>query len=690
MTIAAQIPSTTPFTHKDDKLCVRADVLVAERSVNGIISQDLWDKWVKNCNLLKKGGNGRTSLIEFKSLPPKWQQEILAHYGAPAASRNPLQDHFAMDAAARNFFDNYQLPSGKYLEEKYRVVYTVNASVLSATLNLLSHREALRRRMGGSVRGVWSSVVNDVQHFNEYLLRTHQVKHDLPKNERRLRDKMNEFKKLGYGCLISEKFGNNNAQVVTDLMIKLWNDMFATQRHKPTYLEIAHRYEQFLSGRVEIINSETGEIYEPSNELFRPISEASVYNYLTSWENRIINERMRTEDNQKYKGKYIPYHKLMAPNYSGSMISVDDRQPPFEYATGSRMWFYNGIDLHSQAFIAWVYGDTKEGIILNFYRQLVRNIAEWGLNMPFELEAEMSLNSSFTGTFLTPGAMFQAVRIEANNARGKRIERYYRDLRYGVEKKREGWLARPFAISESNQSRTEKKKHLPKDEIIENGLTDIEAWNNTLHPDQDKYPNMTRWEVWMANQHPDLKPINWYGILQYIGYRQTTTVKAGRVKLQYKERVLGINGTVAVGEKLIALLKKIEGRQVECYWLDDNDGNVLKAVLMLDGSIICELMDDLSYNRSSLERTEADQDNRSIMAHYQATVDSFVKKGRQAIERLEIFEVEDTVPKSFSIRKPSAARPAQAFETTGEILEPIAEIEHSTQSNYSTSTASRF
>ena len=106
----------------------------------------------------------------------------------------------------------------------------------------------------------------------------------------------------------------------------------------------------------------------------------------------------------------------------------------------------------SEAITVWVYGTTKEGIIDDFYRQLVRNYTEWGFNLPLELEGEMSLNSRYKDTILSPGNMFKFVRIEANNARGKRIEAYYRPLRYGLEKKREGWIARPFALSEPNQS----------------------------------------------------------------------------------------------------------------------------------------------------------------------------------------------------------------------------------------------
>ena len=67
--------------------------------------------------------------------------------------------------------------------------------------------------------------------------------------------------------------------------------------------------------------------------------------------------------------------------------------------------------------------------------------------------------------------MFQNVRIEANNARGKKIERYFGKLRYEVEKQREGWLARPFALSESNQAGSAPKKIIPSDRLVQAELT---------------------------------------------------------------------------------------------------------------------------------------------------------------------------------------------------------------------------
>ena len=64
------------------------------------------------------------------------------------------------------------------------------------------------------------------------------------------------------------------------------------------------------------------------------------------------------------------------------------------------MWFYLGVDLGSEAIVTWVYGTSKEGIILDFYRQMVRNYAMWGLPLPAEIECESNLNADYRDGFL--------------------------------------------------------------------------------------------------------------------------------------------------------------------------------------------------------------------------------------------------------------------------------------------------
>ena len=422
-----------------------------------------------------------------------------------------------------------------------------------------------------------------------------------------------------------------NALIVDDNVLMILNGLFKTQSHKPTVTEIHRSYEAFLNGYAQVYNEDSGEIYNPKE--YPKLSESTVRNYLTKWENKAATYSVRSGDRQKYMGQFKPFHQLERPKFAGSLISIDDRQPPFEDLDGNRVWFYNGLDVASGCITTFVYGKTKTGIILEFYRQMVRNYTEWGFSLPNELEAESSLNSSFKETFLQEGYMFQEVRIEANNARGKRIERDNGILRYNLEKKRDGWLARPHAKSESNQPGAKKVPQIPYNEIIENAISDIYELNNSPHMDNE---DMSRWEYFQEMQHPELKPTNWKAILPHLGYRKKSSCNTGYIKLQGKARAIAQNGKICTGENLIEAMKIIEGKTIDIFWIDDNQGNVLKALAYYDGRFICEIQEMPKYNRAKIERTEEDEEARILQSSYVATVEGFIRSQKNTLQNINI------------------------------------------------------
>lgn len=614
---------------------------------------------------VQSGGNGRKMLIAFDSLDKHIQDAI----GDPRKLHHIMEMFYSVDSEAVRFFTSAIEGIG-YLKLVQQEEYITNASVLKAALLLKSARENERRTKGGSMKGILPSICADITSFNNVLEKRHNVKHTLPSSERWLKDALKAFAKpynngFNYPSLISGKLRNTNAQKVTDEVVNLLNNMFAGTMKKPTRTEVAKQFDAFLGGYLSVVkDDQTGEMYDPSD--FKKLSESTIINYLGKWDEKIGTYAKRSGDRQKLMGLFKPYHSLERPKFAGSIISVDDRQPPFAYAPGQRAWFYNAIDLASGAFTCWVYGKTKEGLILDFYRQIVRNYTQWGICLPAEIEAEASLNSNYTQTFLRPGALFDHVRIEANNARGKRIEAYYRQLRYTYEKDREGWLARPHALSESNQKGADATPIIPYNTIIQNSLRDIENWNNAPHAVEK---HITCWEYFIQNQHPALKPTNWKAILPYLGYKETTSVNAGIIKLQHKEFLLGDEGQVYVGEKLINLMKQVEGREVTAYWLDGNEGEVLKVVLFLGDVCVCEAIPKPTYSRATIERTPEAEHARELMSSYVATIEGFMRLKKSLIDPVIIIdEREKTLNRRFVIPEVQKYEPA---EEEVEVLPPI-------------------
>lgn len=590
---------------------------------------------------LQKGGNGRKMRVDFDSLPIEIQRQLKD----PRKPDHILETYFTIDPEAVKFYGSFKRPNYGFLKLDESEKYIVNASVIQALIRLESDRTTERLNKGGSIRAskdvksVAETILEDSISFQAILRSKGLCEHNLPTHPRRFRAKIQEFKDNKYICLIKDPEGASisNAKKVDDQIINLLNNLFSTQSHKPTATEVARQYEGFLSGYVEIINNKTGEVYNPFD--FKPISKSTVKAYLAKWENRPANEFKRDNDRQKLMTKHIPYSKLEQPRFAGSIISIDDRQPPFKYpsgASGKRLWFYVGIDLASQAIICWVHGKTKEGLIKNFYQQLVRNYHEWGVNLPDGLECESSLNSAFKDTFLRNGAMFQDVRIEANSARSKRIEAYFRPLRYGLEKKREGWIARPHALSEANQQSQKPAPLIPYDDIVIGCLQDIVTWNNTAH---NLDSGISRWDYFTQNQNPNLKPTNYTAILPHLGNYTKSSCKAGIIKLNGGEWLIAQNDRISLGDELIQTMKLVETKDVDIYWLDDNNGEVIKAMIFSgDGRLICQLLPMPVGARAKIEETPAHREAKAIVDSYKMTVASYFKREKNNREALTIID----------------------------------------------------
>lgn len=641
------------FWNNTDKVAVTVAELVPEfwssqNVLSATVSRDKNKKY--GIKALQRGGGKKMKLIiDFDSLPEHVQKLL----GDPRKVEHNLQNYYRTDSNAVDFYTMFRRPDGNSLIPAEQQRYITNSSIMTALIQLRENHIIERIKLNMSLKGINTLLCNESNSFNEYLERKKMPTHNLPTHPTRFKEALKtfetEFKYNGktfqynYLSIIKDVDGKRkaNSLKVDDRVLTILNGLFTTMKHKPSLTEIHRAYEAFLNGYAQVYNEDTGEVYDPKE--YPTLSESTVKVYLMKWENKSASYKQRSGNRQQYMSQFKPHHQLEHPKFAGSIISIDDRNPPFKDLTGKRAWFYNGIDLASECFTVFVYGKSKEGIITNFYRQLIRNYTEWGLNLPYELEAESSLNSSFTNTFLQDGYMFQNVRIEANNARGKRIERYFGALRYGIEKKRDGWLARPTAKSESNQSNSENVPMIPYDEIIENGIEDLFEWNNSPH---SKDPNKTRWEYFLENQHPELKPTNWQAILPHLGYPQKTSCNTGYIKLQGKDRAIAMNGEICLGNDLITALKTIEGKEIDVFWLDDNSGNVLKALAYYQGRFICEVQEMPKYNRAKLERTPEQDKARELQSAYVASVEGFIRLQERKLQRINIIHQPKPQPKN--------------------------------------------
>jgi hypothetical protein len=524
-----------------------------------------------------------------------------------------------------------------YIDPERQKEYVLDASVLSSALRLRAahlYEVHLRR---GKEKNTDRYLSAEVNLFNEFRRLKNLPQHTLPTHPGRFRDKLRRFEEAGYESLL-RGYDNRNALKKTDRIKSLLNAMYI-QKEKPSQVEVFRLYDAFLRGEVEVVNPDTGETYAPSD--YGKLSVGSVTSFLSSWRERVATHLKRSSDRQQYMSRYEPFQKLEHPRYAGSILSIDDRQPPFVYdRNGSRVWLYMGIDLGSECYVGFVWGKEKNAsFLLDFYREVVRNCAEWNLPVPAQLECESHLNSSLRDTLLQAGNLFEYVDIYPNSAHSKRIERYFRELRYDprYEKGMDGWRGRPFARDEANRTGEESRKIIPFDLIVQQCLKEIENWNNSPC---SIYPDKTRWEVFCEKQHPDVKPINWHGLLPHLGEWTATSCHRGQIRLNSDTFLLGDGGEIATGEALLSLMSLVEGKAIDVCWLRGHRGQVLKALIYLDGRCICEALAQPVAYRSRLE-ARANPDaakNMELVERYKNTVRGWAQRHKNEIEQVTLID----------------------------------------------------
>lgn len=164
----------------------------------------------KQVNSFRVGkGLGSYALIEYHSLPERFRQRFEAKYGNPEKIMKQEDMPLAADSEAQKYYHEYLLPNGEHLPEDKQTEYTLNARVLNALREMRGTQKAMRRACNNNTPVIWSNIFAAAEELRK------AYGHTLPKSEARLRDKLRQYTKEGYACLVSGKFCNANTLKIT-------------------------------------------------------------------------------------------------------------------------------------------------------------------------------------------------------------------------------------------------------------------------------------------------------------------------------------------------------------------------------------------------------------------------------------------------------------------------------------------
>lgn len=199
----------------DNKLCVKANKL----AVKGIMTKHCYAKMAQRgiINRVRTGCRGTPALVEWASIPPEYQNKYKKIYGDPREDHKYkyIMDHIVDDHEAIDFYNQYQLEDGRYLPPKKVEELITNAQLLNALHEVSNQTTTLRKMLNKKSAGVWESlatIISDAD-FQD------KVKHNLPTNPRRLREKVKTFKNAegnDYESLIPRNYLNKNRSKVQE------------------------------------------------------------------------------------------------------------------------------------------------------------------------------------------------------------------------------------------------------------------------------------------------------------------------------------------------------------------------------------------------------------------------------------------------------------------------------------------
>ena len=631
----------------------------------------------KEINVVRPGkGLGSYALVEIATMPLRFQERIKLKYGDMKEDviRNWLGSHYHIDAKAREFYTRFRFDNGDALPPEHIQEYTVNASVIEAVMRAMEDATFMRKAMkAGPVN--WGELAGAISYYQA------EFGHTLPVSSNRFKKRVNDFKANGYESLISRKFMNQNRRKVTYDIERLLLSIDA-QPEQPFNTTVWEQYNMFVQGDLELYDPETGEVLNPADFTDKNgnplvLSPATVANYLNNPKNKALRAKLHMSQ-WDFNNAYRPYHLRSIGEFSLSKVSLDDRDLPRPMKDGNRVKAYYAYDVVSGAVVGYAYNRYKTTeLFLDCMRNMFQTLDRNGMYIPAELEVEHHLVSDFADGLMQAGTVFPLIRwCNPGNSREKRAEHKNREKKYGVEKRTQVGIGRWYAKLEANRPKEEKVydeknntykvKTYSYEELVADDIRAIQTFNAQPHPNQKRYPGMSRWDVLCAHQNPNLAPWDKAVLYRFIGQHTETTIRQNTYcTVMYNQ----------YGLPSPEIIEKLEPRnyKVDAYYLPDADGTINEVYIYQNGRYIATCKPVARYNENTAEQTEVDKAAYTEQSKYVAQFDKMMKDGK--IKRVGILAKEEAKLIT-EVQAEAVPLPTQAEEEDYSAYMDISAFEH--------------
>ena len=500
-------------------------------------------------NVVRRGGGMDCGAeVEWATLPERFKERYIAKYGDPEKEAERQRHMIQFDEDARRFFASYRLPDGSSLKEDKQQEYLINASVLNRLRSMVELQQRQRKQKGNRTPVSWDGIFS----MSEDLRDTYG--HTLPKSEARLRDKMREYEREGYGCLVSGKLMNTNTTKITAEAGR-WiiahkvslNPVYNVQQLFDEFNSVAHEH-----GWKPLKSIQTLRAY-----LDRPEVKQLWYGAEQGSQraNNLFNRQFRT---------ILPEVRNSLWYFDGSKINLYYRffdEKSRETKAGSTNCIYV-VDAYSEVFIGFYI--CKSETLLSTY-EAIRSAAEFTGCLPYELVTDNQ--SGFTSKAALRwraklGCISHTTMPE--HGQSKTIEamfgRFQADFLHRFFNYTGGNIT-----AKSNRTKIDTKRilaniqNLPDyGEMLQQHAQCVQDWNNAPHP---RIHGKTRMQVYMESVNP-----------QEIVLDETVKEKLFYIATE-KASTFRANGIeVTIGGQKYAFEPKLADGTPDYGWRRDNTG----------------------------------------------------------------------------------------------------------------------
>lgn len=472
-----------------NRLCISYSELVD----SGIMTSANYNSltYRKKVKVVRRGGGASDccALIAIDSLPSKYKEAVEKKYpgGDEVRIKAWVLSNYEMDQAAIAFFHD-RSKTGIDLDEKKKREYIINASVLNCCIKLYERARDSQRLFGGKYN--WDMMAKTIETLRE------ELGHTLPMSTLRFRKKVNDYKRGGYGCLISGKFGNQSARRVSIKVERLVLSI-AVQDNQPYNKSVWEQYLMFITGELDVFSYATGELYNPDEFVDKngdplSLSESTINNILNKPNNKmLIEQRLRSWST--FMHEQMPHMHRHGGDFSLSQITMDDVDLTRKLKdTKQRVHAYYAYDVVSQCVVGASYARKKdESLVVDCFRDMFHLIERHGWGMPAGIEVENHLMTQYKDGFLQAGVAFPFVRFCApQNSQ----EKYAEPLngakkRSVIHKNHEGigrfygkgkWRQEYKKISDETNELYEDKEYFSYEQLVADDKADTYEWNHAL------------------------------------------------------------------------------------------------------------------------------------------------------------------------------------------------------------------